>query len=110
MTNPMSNQFIAVNSQDNVTYNCSVNSGRTVVWEVDRSQIRSSTQFMVFAEGGIIIDPPDTQGIMSTITITPDARMNDNEILVQCLASEGINSFEGELYRVITFGKANCKL
>lgn len=102
----MSNQYIAVNSEDNVTYTCSVDSG-TVVWEVQRSQIRSSTQFMNFADRGIIINPLDTQNAMSTITITPNGRMDNSNISVQCLASVGINSIEGEIYNVTTFGEAS---
>ena len=105
MANPMSDQFIAVTSGDNITYTCTVDSGSTVVWEVERSQIRSSNQFMDFADRGVIIDPPNTQSTMSTITVVPSFRMSNREILVQCLASQGINSIEGETYRVITFGR-----
>ncbi len=106
----MSNQFIAVTSGNNVTYTCTVNSGTgTVVWEVERSQIRSSSQFMNFADLGVIIDPADTLSDSSVISIMPSFRMNNREILVQCLANQGINSIEGEVYQVITFGKADWK-
>ena len=105
MANPMSDQFIAVTSGDNITYTCTVDSGSTVVWEVERSQIRSSSQFIDFADRGVIIDPPNTQSTMSTITVVASFRVSNREILVQCLASQGINSIEGETYRVITFGR-----
>ena len=41
----MSDQFITVNSDDNITYTCTIEAGSTVVWEVERSQIRSEDQF-----------------------------------------------------------------
>jgi hypothetical protein len=105
----MSDQFIAVTSGNNVTYTCTVNSGSTVVWEVERSQIRSNSQFVSFAGLGVIIDPADTASASSVISIMPSFRMDNREILVQCLASQGINSIEGEVYRVITFGKGDWK-
>ena len=100
---------MAITSGDNITYTCSVDSGSTVVWEVERSQIRSSNQFMDFAGLGVLIDPADTLSVLSTITVMPSFRMSNREILVQCLASQGINSIEGEIHRIITFGKAYCK-
>ena len=112
MTNPMRDQFIAVNSGGGITYTCTVDSSSTVVWEVERSQIRSNTQFMDFASLGVVIDPADTLSIVSTITIMPSFRVNNSEILVQCLASQGINSIEGNINRVVTFGEAaiNCNV
>ena len=104
----MNDQFVAVTSGDNITYTCTVNSG-SVVWEVERSQIRSSTQFTNFANLGVIIEPANTLSISSTISIMPLFRENNREILVQCLATQGINSIEGVVYRVITFGKGDCK-
>ena len=110
MANPMRDQFIAVNSGDNITYTCTVDSISTVVWEVERSQIRSSTQFTDFANLGVIIDPDNTQSTTSTLTIMPSFRVSNNEILVQCLASQGINSIEGNINRVVSFGEASSKL
>lgn len=104
----MSDQFIAVTSGDNITYTCTVNSG-SVVWEVERSQIRSDAQFMNFASLGVIIEPADTQNTSSVISIMPSFRMNNREIFVQCLATQGINSIEGVVYQVITFGKGDWK-
>ena len=106
VTRPMTDQFIAINSEDNVTYNCSVDSGNVVVWEVERSQIRSNDQFMDIENLGFVIDPSNTLSNFSTITISPPARTGNSEILIQCLSSRGINSIEGEIYSVVTFGKA----
>ena len=106
----MGDQFIAVNSEENATYTCTVDSTSTVVWEVERSQIRSNAQFMEVEDLGFFIEPMNTRSNFSKITISPLARVNNSEILVQCLASQGINSIEGEIYRVVTFGKAPiCK-
>ena len=104
-TTPMSDQFIAVNSDDNVTYNCTVEAGSTVVWEVERSQIRSEDQFNDILASGYIIEPMDTESTDSTISISSMARVNNSEILVQCLASQGITSTKGETYLVVTFGE-----
>lgn len=106
----MRDQFIAFNSGDDIIYTCTVDSGSTVVWEVERSQIRSNAQFMDFSNRGVVIDPADTLSTMSTITIMSSFRENNREILVQCLASQGINSIEGNINRVVTFGEASSKL
>ena len=103
----MSDQFIVINSPENVTYSCSVPAGSTVVWEVDRSQIRSQQQFNDNVARGIFIEPMNTESASSTMSISAVARDGDDEILVQCLADQGISgSVEGETYRVITFGKS----
>ena len=104
----MANQFIAINSDENVTYTCNVDAGRTVVWEVERSQIRNQRQFDDAMSIGIFIDPMNTDSVVSTITVSSFARRNnsDNEIIVQCLASQGISSVEGERYIVISFGES----
>ena len=106
-TIPNRDQYIAVNSEDNVTYTCSVGSGSTVVWEVGRSQIRSQKQFQDIGDKGIFIEPMNTISMYSTISISSMARdLNNTNITVQCLASHGISSVEGDRYRIITFGKS----
>lgn len=105
VTNPRNDQFIAVNSDDDVSYSCMVNSPSTVVWEVERSQIRNQQQFDETRANGISIDPMNTNSNTSTISISRMARDNNMNITVQCLASQGIATMEGERYRVITFGK-----
>ena len=103
-TIPNRDQYIAVNSEDNVTYTCSVGSGSTVVWEVGRSQIRSQKQFQDIRDKGIFIEPMNTISMYSTISISSMARdLNNTNITVQCLASHGISSVEGDRYR---FGKS----
>ena len=109
-TTPNRDQYVAFNSEDNVTYTCSVGSGSTVVWEVGRSQIRSQTQFDDISNKGIFIDPMNTLTRTSTISISSMARdlnnSSDNAITIQCLASQGISSVEGDRYNIIIFGKS----
>ena len=105
-TYPKRDQYVAFNSKDNVTYTCSVDSGSTVVWEVGRSQIRSQKQFEDISDKGIFIDPMNTISVTSTISISSMARdLNGSNITIQCLASHGISSVEGDRYNIITFGK-----
>ena len=101
----MQDQYIAVNSLDNVTYSCEVDSGSKVVWEVERSQIRNQRQFEETNAIGIFIEPGNTASNFSTVTISSVARENNSAITIQCLASKGITSSEGIRYQVITFGK-----
>ena len=104
-TSPANNQFVAVNSLENVTYNCSVPAGSTVVWEVEGSQIRSQEQFEDIVNEGYFIEPMDTESTFSTISVSAEARQgSDSDISVQCVSSEGINSVKGNIYFVITFG------
>ena len=106
-TNPMRDEYVAFNSGENVTYTCSVDSGSTVVWEVERSQIRSQQQFDNIRDQGIFINPMNTSSMTSTISISSMARENNsNNITLQCLASHGISSVEGDRYSVITFSKS----
>ena len=109
---PMQDQYVANNSVYNVTYTCSVDmdSGSTVVWEVERSQIRNQQQFDSTSAIGIFIEPMHTRSNFSTISISSMARQNNNDsaIMIQCLASHGITSVEGERYQVITFSKSFC--
>lgn len=89
-----------------MTYTCSVDSGSTVVWEVGRSQIRSQKQFDDISDKGIFIDPMNTISMTSTIIISSLARdLNSSNITIQCLASRGISSVEGDRYNIIAFGK-----
>ena len=106
----MANQFIAINSDENVTYTCNVDAGRTVVWEVEGLQIHNQLQFENARSIGIFIDPMNTESILSTITVLGFARRNnnDNVILVQCRsrAIQGISSVVGKLYTLVSFGKS----
>ena len=103
----MRDQFTAVNSGENVTYNCSVGAGRTVVWEIRGSQILRTNQFSVIRSMGYFIDPMNTESNSSFISISETARENNSEIVVQCVASLGgfFDSIKGEMYRVVTFSE-----
>lgn len=101
----MQDQYIAFNSFDNVTYYCEVGSDSTVVWEVERSQIRNQRQFEETNAIGIFIEPMNTASNFSTIYISSEARRHNDVIMIQCLAVKGITSSEGGRYNVITFGK-----
>ena len=50
---PMSDQFVASNSDENVTYSCTVDTGYSVVWEIDSRQIHSQQQFNKLLSIGI---------------------------------------------------------
>ena len=67
---PMSDQFVASNSDENVTYSCTVDTGYSVIWEIDSRQIHSQQQFnkLEFT----VIEPKDTdhESTSSIITIT----------------------------------------
>ncbi len=89
-----------------MTYTCSVDSGSSVVWEVGRSQIRSQKQFEDIGDKGIFIDPMNTISETSMVSISSTARdLNNSNITIQCLASQGISSVEGDRYSIFTFGK-----
>lgn len=105
-TNPMQDEYVAFNSKENITYTCSVDSDSTVVWEVERSQIRSQQQFDNIRDQGIFIDPMNTSSMTSTIFISSMARDNNSNIAIQCLASHGISSVEGDRYSIISFSKS----
>ena len=101
----MSDQYVAVNSPDNVTFMCTVPPQRTVVWEEGREQIRTPGQFNDKLAEGIFVEPMNTDSMISIISISAMARENDDEIMVQCLYDQDLSSVKGEIYRVTTFGE-----
>ena len=50
---PAANQYVASNSIENLTYNCTVDTGYTVRWEVNRTQYRSSISQSTITSAGI---------------------------------------------------------
>jgi hypothetical protein len=72
---PPEDQYIAVNSSDNVTYTCTANFPRSVLWILGNSNvdnlIRSNSEFdSIAADFGIYIEPPNPNSQISTITLT----------------------------------------
>ena len=100
-------QFIPVNSDENVTFTCSVEGGGdvSVIWAVNQSQIRGDEQFTSFASQGVYIDPDNTNANFSTISVSRLARLNHSLNQVQCLAIQGITTRPGATYHAITYGE-----
>lgn len=107
---PDRDQAVPFASDDNITYTCEVDGGRTAVWEVSRRQIVSQDQARVFAESGIFVEGLDTN--TSVIHISAEARRNASrsnppEIRLLCVAAEMLKGTEGRRYSVFTYGEHN---
>ena len=50
---PAANQYVASNSMETLTYNCTVDTGYTVRWEVNRTQYRSSEMPSTITSAGL---------------------------------------------------------
>ena len=105
MVEPMNNLYIAANSMEIRSYNCSVNVGYTVRWEVNLIQYPPPAQFTL-ADSGIgvnIVGSNDRR--VSTILFSNVTRGN---ITLQCVAIPSIHLMaeKGDEYMVVSFGKS----
>ena len=100
---PMMNQFLPVNSDTNVTFNCSVQSHLAIVWSVNGTQISHDDQFVNFMNLGYAIEPMNTESSYSTMTVSA---MDTNSVL-ECLPFHNhIRWCQdcSEEYSVVTYG------
>ena len=102
---PSDNQYIAANSMEIRSYNCSVNVGYTALWEVNGIQRSAPSQFTL-ADSGIgmiIVDSNDRR--ISTILFSNVTRGN---ITLQCVAipSTLLMAEKGDKYMVVSFGES----
>ena len=68
---PPEDQYVAVNSSDNVTYICTANFPRSVLWVLGDDIIRRNEEFdEIAANFGVHIEPPNTNSQISTFTLT----------------------------------------
>ena len=92
---PPENQYIAVNSSDNVTYTCTANFPRSFVWIVGNDIIRRNEEFdEIAADFGIYIEPPNPNSQMSTFTLTQmtwDVALENNFDIVPVMCASTSN-------------------
>ena len=108
---PDRDQAVPFASEENVTYTCEVDGGRTAVWEVSRRQILGQELAGVFADSGIFVEGLDSN--FSVIHISAEARRNASlsdppEISLLCVAAEKLKGTQGRLYTVFTYGECNA--
>ena len=103
---------LTINSDANVTYTCVVDSGRSVLWELQNIQLVDNFIIENFRDIGVFIESGATSSTSSVI-ITEMARSNFfrqmvTEVSVQCNAfSAGPPPMvdEGQTYMVIIYGR-----
>ena len=81
---PMMDQYLPVNSEANVTFNCSVASHLTIVWSINGTQISYGDQFGYFKNLGYTIEPNHTESTFSTMTVS----VMDRSTSIECLPFE----------------------
>ena len=106
---PDRDQTVPFASDENVTYTCTVDGGRTAVWEVRGRQILGVEQARVFAENGIFVEGLDSN--TSLISISGEARRNASQndppgVYLHCVALEKLKGTSGREYMIITYGKS----
>ena len=104
---PDRNQTVPFASNENVTYICSVDGRRSVVWEVRGRQIIGQSQADVFADSGFFVEGLGESS--SVIRISGEARRNASlndppGINLLCVALEGLTGIPGRKFFIITYG------
>ena len=103
IVNPSRDQFVPYNSNENVTFSCEVESGRSAIWEVTGTQVQSQDQRKTFEGTGVFIHG---EGNCSTISVSFEARRSRNRpINLLCVANQNTFSQKGDTYYVVSFGK-----
>ena len=108
---PDRNQTVPFASNENVTYSCSVDGGRSAIWEVRGRQIIGQSQASVFAESGFFVEGLGAN--TSVIRISGEARRNASQndppgINLLCVALKRLTGTPGRKYFIITYG--GCRL
>ena len=101
---PMMTQYLPVNSETNVTFNCSVEPHLAIVWSVNGTQISRDDQFVHFMNLGYAIEPMNALSTFSTMTVSVTG-MNS---VIECLPF--MNHVRwcqdcSEEYNVVAYGK-----
>ena len=105
---PDRNQTVPFASDENTTYTCSVEGGRTAVWEVRGRQIIGQDQVRMFADSGFFVEGLGRG--TSVIRITGEARRNATqseppELSLLCVAVKSLTGTPGRKYFIITYGE-----
>ena len=105
---PNSDQLVPFASDVNVTYTCTVDGGRSAVWEVRGRQILGAEQASNFAESGIFVEGLNSN--TSVIVISGEARRDASRsvppgVYLLCVALEKLKGTPGRMYSVITYGE-----
>ena len=104
---PDRNQTVPFVSDENVTYSCSVDGGRSAIWEVRGSQIIGQGQASLFANSGFFVEGLGAS--TSVIRISGEARRNASQddppgINLLCVAMQLLTGTPGRKYFVISYG------
>ena len=105
---PDRNQTVPFSSDANVTYSCTVDGGRSAVWQVNGRQIVGDDQIDEFAESGFFVEIVDRR--TSIIRVSGEARRNATQkdppgVTLLCVAVRGLTGVSGRRYFIITFGE-----
>ena len=108
MVTPDSDQTVPFASDENITYTCTVDGGRTAVWEVRGRQILGEEQASVFAENGIFVEGLNSN--TSVIIVSGEARRNASQnsppgVYLHCVALERLKGTAGRQYSIITYSE-----
>ena len=104
MVYPSENLFVASNSMEVSSYNCTVATGYSAVWEVEGTQYNSESAASI----GLSIVPMDSSSRVSMISITNVTRQMIGNLSIQCVSVPQftIGAVKGMEYHVVTFGKS----
>ena len=107
---PAANQYIASNSMENLTYNCTVDTDYTVRWEINRTQYKSGVMPSTITSAGIslVIVSLDLNDRVSQISFSNVTRWS---LSLQCVAASSTNfdAVKGVEHMVVSFGKFNTQ-
>ena len=106
---PNRDRLVPFASDVNVTYTCTVDGGRSAVWEVRGRQILGDEQVRDFAESRIFVEGPLNSNT-SIIVISGKARRNASRndppgVYLLCVALEKLKGTPGRTYSVITYSE-----
>ena len=100
---PAENQYVASNSLENVTFNCSVPVVSQLVWEIAGIQRTTQNDIDHIANLGVLIY---TTSEYTTVTITHPARQQFRSLSVQCVSIQDYTkSTKSTSISVATFGR-----
>ena len=107
IVSPPSDQYVASNSMETLNYNCTVDAGYRVIWEVNRIQYRSRVAQFTTSDDGIslMIISLDSNDRVSRISFSNVTR---GKLSLLCVAAPLVglrNARDGEEYTVESFGK-----
>ena len=110
MVNPPENQYVASNSMETLSYNCTVGMGYTAIWEVAGRQYSRQSQLITAGSGiGLTIVSVDSNNRVSMISIS---NVTHGNLSLLCVAVPlfDLGAVKGEEYHVVSFGKSKVHM